>query len=74
MNSLDGTEQIHKYMLNGSSKLVYNEKNDTNLHQVAWFVPFGGKPTTTKYSWRSSPKFVDSTTHSVKDYAPWFLY
>jgi len=63
---------------------VYDEDSDSivfeevDLHQVDWkpcsrrarkFVPLTGKPATIKPSWKHLPKFVDSTTHSVKGYA-----
>ena len=76
--------RIDKYLFNGSCKLIYNEDSVTeifeevDLNQVDWkpcsrrakkFVPLAGKPATIKTSWKSSPKFVDSTAHSVKGYA-----
>ena len=46
-----------------------------NLNTVEWklcskrartFVPLHGNPATRKVNWKSSPKLVESTEHSVK--------
>ena len=49
-----------------------------DLNSIEWkpcskrarkFVPLNAKPATIKASWKPSPKFIDSTEHSVKGYA-----
>ena len=75
---------VAQYFLDGSCKIVYCDNNDcevseiVNLNTVEWkpcskrarkFVPLHSNPATVRGNWKSSPKLVESTEHSVKGYA-----
>ena len=45
-----------------------NVKMETMLQRARKFVPLHDNPVTIKVNWKSSPRLVDSTEHSGKEY------
>ena len=76
--------QIDQYYLDGTCKIIYDDKDDhvvyeiVELKKVEWkpcskrarkFVPLHGNPVIGKSNWKQSPKFANSMKHSLKGYA-----